>query len=99
MKRILTETFLSKFRPPAQLYTLEAVFWEILLTQRAGTRTAPPPSLAGPTERSAELCLKRWKRTASSSELGVSKARRGSAAIAAVNRGPEPRPYSLLRAG
>lgn len=68
MKRILTETFVSKFRLLAQLYILEAVFWEILLTQPAGTRTAPPPSLAGPTERSAELCLKRWTRTASSSE-------------------------------
>lgn len=68
MRRNFNRYFLSKFRPPAQLYILEAVFWEILLTQPAGTRTAPPPSLAGPTERSAELCLKRWTRTASSSE-------------------------------
>lgn len=47
MKRILTETFLSKFRLVAQLYILEAVFWEILLTQPAGTRTAAPPRLPG----------------------------------------------------
>lgn len=69
MKRILTEIFLSKLRLVAQLYIVEAVFWEILLTKPARPRTAPPPSLAGPAERSAELCLKRWKRTASLSEL------------------------------